>query len=156
MDQSSITSFSGNNHYLSNFYPSPIQARPYGLTTLPLITYPTVEHYFQAHKVRFDNSTLLHHLYAAGSGTPGQAKKYGRRVPLRGDWEDVKTSVMWDALMFKFTQHTLLYRKLAATGDAHLEEGNHWGDRFWGTVNGEGENHLGKLLMRLRTVLTTQ
>lgn len=41
---------------------------------------------------------------------------------------------------------------LIATGDAILREGNHWGDRFWGVDarTGEGENHLGRLLMELR------
>lgn len=34
--------------------------------------------------------------------------------------------------------------------DGHLEEGNTHGDKVWGTVNGVGENRLGKILMRLR------
>ena len=37
-----------------------------------------------------------------------------------------------------------------ATGDGQIEEGNNWGDRFWGTVDGEGLNHLGKIIMRIR------
>ena len=40
--------------------------------------------------------------------------------------------------------------KLLATGDAYLEEGNTWGDRIWGTVDGQGENRLGKILMQVR------
>lgn len=43
-----------------------------------------------------------------------------------------------------------LQEKLLATGNAYLEEGNTWGDRIWGTVNGEGENRLGKILMQVR------
>jgi len=30
--------------------------------------------------------------------------------------------------------------KLLETGDAHLEEGNDWGDRYCGTVHGVGQN----------------
>ncbi len=43
-----------------------------------------------------------------------------------------------------------LQEKLLVTGNAYLEEGNTWGDRIWGTVNGEGENRLGKILMQVR------
>lgn len=28
-----------------------------------------------------------------------------------------------------------------------------WGDYFWGSVNGHGENHLGKILMDIRAKL---
>lgn len=43
-----------------------------------------------------------------------------------------------------------LQEKLLATGDAYLEEGNTWGDRIWGTVDGQGENRLGQILMQVR------
>lgn len=39
------------------------------------------------------------------------------------------------------------------TGNRHLEECNTWNDRYWGTVNGKGENNLGKILMRIRDEL---
>ncbi len=34
-------------------------------------------------------------------------------------------------------------------------EGNHWGDTCWGVDNrtGQGENHLGKILMQVREEL---
>lgn len=50
----------------------------------------------------------------------------------------------------KFTQNTELAGKLLATGDTYLEEGNTWGDRVWGTVNGIGANQLGIILMKIR------
>jgi predicted NAD-dependent protein-ADP-ribosyltransferase YbiA (DUF1768 family) len=34
-----------------------------------------------------------------------------------------------------------------------LIEGNWWGDTYWGVCNGVGENHLGKLLMKIRDYL---
>ena len=40
-----------------------------------------------------------------------------------------------------------------ATRDRVLIEGNDWGDTFWGMTDGEGENHLGKILMRVRAEL---
>jgi predicted NAD-dependent protein-ADP-ribosyltransferase YbiA (DUF1768 family) len=49
--------------------------------------------------------------------------------------------------------HPELRAKLKETNDAELVEGNWWGDRFWGVCRGEGENHLGKLLMKIRAEL---
>lgn len=54
------------------------------------------------------------------------------------------------AFRAKFTQNPNFADKLLATGDAHLEEGNTWGDRIWGTVNGSGANRLGIILMQIR------
>ena len=56
---------------------------------------------------------------------------------------------MRDALIQKFSDKKL-QKKLIDTGDAELIEGNWWGDKFWGVCEGEGENHLGKLLMEVR------
>lgn len=84
---------------------------------------------------------------------PTEAKKMGRNVILRKDWEDVKIQVMTDVIEAKFRQHPELAQKLIDTQDTYIEEGNHWGDRVWGTVNGIGANQLGKILMDMRTTL---
>ena len=47
-------------------------------------------------------------------------------------------------------ENAYLRRRLIATGDAELMEGNDWGDRFWGVCRGKGENRLGKILMKVR------
>lgn len=57
---------------------------------------------------------------------------------------------MYGLLIEKFYDPDL-NAKLQETGDAELIEGNYWGDRFWGVCDGVGENHLGKLLMRVRS-----
>lgn len=49
----------------------------------------------------------------------------------------------------KFSKEPLQSR-LLATGNAVLEEGNTWNDKFWGKFCGEGENHLGRILMEIR------
>jgi hypothetical protein len=56
-------------------------------------------------------------------------------------------------LRAKFAPGTELAGKLLDTGGAHLEEGNTWGDTFWGTVNGAGDNYLGLCLMKVREEL---
>ena len=49
----------------------------------------------------------------------------------------------------KFTD-PMLRLQLMATGSEELVEGNTWSDTFWGVCNGEGGNHLGKILMKVR------
>lgn len=82
-----------------------------------------------------------------------EAKKLGRKVPLRKDWEIIKLGVMMKIVQAKFEQHPELAEKLLQTDTAYLEEGNTWGDRVWGTVDGKGANNLGRILMQVREIL---
>lgn len=127
-----IRQFQGQYWFLSNFYPVPGSRF-------------TVEHEFQAAKAAHANERR----WVLGAQSPGEAKRRGRRVVLRPDWEEIKVEVMRGFLKGKFSQPDLR-EKLLATGDALLEEGNDWGDIYWGTVNGRGRNMLGKLLMEVR------
>lgn len=88
--------------------------------------------------------------------SPSEAKRKGRRVSLRLDWESVKDNVMRIVLRCKFTQNPELADMLVATGDAELVEGNTWNDRYWGVCDGQGKNKLGQLLMELRTELAQE
>jgi len=125
--------------FLSNFYPAPVK--------LDGVTYPSVEHAYQAAK------TLDHDLRKPFlTGTAGQAKRRGRKLKLRRDWEKVKINVMHNLVKQKF-QDEHLGTMLLDTEDYYLEEGNNHGDMFWGTVDGIGENHLGKVLMKVRSEL---
>lgn len=136
---SEITSFSGEYRFLSNFWPSVVTDEEY--------RYPTVEHAYQAAKT----TSASHRRDIAWAPTAGVAKRLGRRVPIRPDWEDVKIDVMRGLLRQKFAEPTLR-AKLLATGTALLVEGNTWGDRFWGQCPvGVGENWLGRLLMEIRS-----
>ena len=84
---------------------------------------------------------------------PSEAKRLGRSVELRTDWEAVKYDVMYQICMAKFLQNQDLAQKLIKTGNAELVEGNTWGDTVWGVCDGVGENNLGKILMRIREEL---
>ena len=45
------------------------------------------------------------------------------------------------------------YRELLlSTGNALIQEGNNWGDRFWGVdlKSGVGDNNLGRIIMDIR------
>lgn len=136
-----IRRFTGKNSFLSNFYPCIVMYEG--------MEYPSVEHAFQAAKTTDMNIRAGFQICP----TPGDAKHFGRRVPLRSDWESVKIDVMKDCVRDKFTRNLSdidLKKKLLDTRDAYLEEGNRHGDRFWGTVDGIGRNELGKILMEIR------
>jgi ribA/ribD-fused uncharacterized protein len=137
-----IDSFDGEYRFLSNFWPC--------VVVYDGITYPSTEHYYVAMKTT-DPSLRKQ---ASLVSTSGQVKKFGRTLELRPDWDDVKLQVMEYALKQKFADPELR-AKLIATGDAELIEGNWWGDVFWGVCKGKGENHLGRLLMKLRKEITS-
>lgn len=136
--------FDGEFAFLSNFHPSPISDEDG-------IVYPTVEHYFQAMK-SFDKSERFN---IAIQPTPGKAKRCGRRVALRSDWEQIKEDVMYEALIKKFSD-PFLRKLLLDTEDEYLEEGTTWHDNEWGVCSclkcqdTIGKNKLGKLLMKVR------
>ena len=58
--------------------------------------------------------------------TPSEAKKLGRTVPIRKDWEQVKEKIMYEICLAKFTQNPELKQLLLETGDSILIEGNTW------------------------------
>lgn len=133
-----INSFQGGYFFLSNFYESPVSYRG--------LTYTNNEAAFQAQKCVSDSEKIRFTTL-----NPSEAKKLGRKVNLRKDWESVKVKIMEEIVRAKFTQNQDLADKLLATGDAYLEEGNTWGDRIWGTVGGSGANRLGIILMQIRS-----
>lgn len=90
------------------------------------------------------------HDWVALAGTPDQAKRRGRAVKARRDWDSVRVSIMRRVLAAKFAPGTALAQLLDSTGDAVLTEGNSHGDKFWGVCGGQGRNMLGQLLMQVR------
>jgi ribA/ribD-fused uncharacterized protein len=108
----------------------------------------TVEHYFQASKTTDPTQRSA----SMNAATPGIAKKMGGKVTLRSDWEEIKIPVMAHFVARKFANNTQARNLLISTEHALLQEGNTWGDKFWGVDlnTGEGENHLGTILMAIR------
>lgn len=141
MDQA-IRSFSGEHYFLSNFYEAPV--------LYDGITYKNSEAAFQAQKCADQADRQK---FAGLNAT--EARHLGREIILRRDWERVKMSLMREIVQAKFMQNPRLAELLLATDDAYLEEGNTWGDRTWGTVDGIGANHLGRILMEVREELRT-
>lgn len=84
----------------------------------------------------------------------GHNLRKGKEV--REDWtEEVRLAIMLKGLRCKFYQNPDLAEKLLQTGDAILHENNP-DDPFWGYGKGDGRDHLGKLLMQVRSELKTK
>ena len=142
MNGKKIDGFHGAYRFLSNFYEAPVAYNG--------LAYSNNEAAFQAQKAM--DPEVRKKIAAMG---PSEAKRAGRRVALRPDWERVKDQLMLDIVREKFAQNPDLAEKLLATGDAELVEGNTWHDRYWGVdaATGEGRNQLGKTLMQVRDEL---
>lgn len=132
-----IDSFRGDFGFLSNFHEASIWYEGE--------RYPSVEHAFQAYKTTDPASRKL----IRETARPGDAKKLGRGVQLRSDWETIKVELMRALVREKF-KNPILRAMLVATEDATLIEGNTWNDTTWGVCRGKGLNLLGKILMEVR------
>lgn len=138
-----INKFRGANRFLSNFYETSIEWEG--------LVYPSSEAAFQAAKTLDQEDRKRFQTMV-----PTIAKREGYKVKLRENWEDIKIDVMYQIVLAKFSQNEFLKQKLITTGREWLEEGNTWGDRTWGTVDGIGNNYLGKVLMAVRSILMLQ
>ena len=137
MQVTEIRGFQGEYRWLSNFWHSPIRFGDW--------VFPTAEHAYQASK-------SLHPIdwqKIIDCPSPGAAKRLGKTMKLRPDWNQVKVENMTEILRAKF-QIPELRQKLLDTGEALLIEENTWRDTFWGTYRGKGANMLGLCLVGIR------
>jgi ribA/ribD-fused uncharacterized protein len=130
-----IEVFEGDYRFLSNFYVHLPDGR-------------SNEHLYQMMKT-FD-ADWQRRIYNAQ--TPNAAKKLGRQAPLVPHWEAIKVDIMYALCLAKFSRPQMR-RQLLNTGTVALVEGNTWGDTFWGVCEGKGDNHLGAILMDVRSVI---
>lgn len=135
MSKEIINNFRDKYFFLSNFYPSKICINGF--------TFNSAEAAFQAMKCPSRIQEFI-------NLPPNEAKRLGRKVKLRSDWELVKDGIMYRIVMDKFLQNNDLMELLLDTKDAILIEGNTWNDTYWGCCNGQGKNVLGQILMKVR------
>ena len=112
------------------------------------VEFPTVEHYFQASKALTDWEREM----VRAAESPKEAKRLGRQVSLRPDWESVKVDVMREALLAKFRGNAEARRALLSTGHRPIHEDSPR-DLEWGWGEGRGRDLLGRLLMEVRSTL---
>ena len=143
--------------FLSNWYDAPFVSEG--------IRYRHVEQYMMAKKAllfgdldsyRLEMETVL----------PAECKALGRLIKGFDPtvWDPCREEIVYNANLAKFTQHPDLAALLKATGNAVLAEANPV-DAIWGIAlapddplaadpaNWQGQNLLGKILMRIREEL---
>lgn len=117
----------------------------------------TAEHYYQAQKfVGSEMEYLMDKIRSAA--TPELAASIGRSPShcTSDDWPQRKLAVMGKALRQKFDTHLDLRQLLLATGTATIIEDSPV-DYFWGCgLDRSGQNHLGRILMQIRTENTSE
>jgi predicted NAD-dependent protein-ADP-ribosyltransferase YbiA (DUF1768 family) len=141
-DELVIKGFFGKYFWLSNGKKSDIIDSNY-----PDIIYPYSENAYQASK--FDDP-FLKRRFQVIPFKEAILLAWELRNQIRPDWNDIKLLKMEEILLQKFN-NPVLKNRLLETGNRYLEETNHWNDQFWGVCNGIGENHLGKILMKIRS-----
>ena len=135
-----ITCFDGEYAFLSNFYLAPVEFEG--------LMYTNSEAAFQSAKtMNIEDRKRFCNL------NPGTAKRAGRHLSLRSDWERSKDLIMEIIVKDKFIRNKDLQKLLLMTHNEELIEGNHWKDYYWGVCNGKGKNTLGKILIKVRSEL---
>ncbi|KAJ7528695.1 hypothetical protein O6H91_15G014500 [Diphasiastrum complanatum] len=145
----------------SNFSPHPVSipdAEGY------LYTWRSTEHFYQAQKFEGVQDTIAQQCVQSiqAAESPEEAARLGRTLErqrrdlVRSNWESTKLTVMYEALLAKFSSYDYLRKLLLSTiGQVLIEASPH--DYFWGCGrDGTGFNHLGKLLMKVRNELQIQ
>ena len=134
--------FKGEKRFLSNMYVCKViyKGKEYGSS----------EHIYQSMK----SENVEYQEYIRALEEPKSTKKEANRLlgemyEMRDDWDDIKLGLMEEVVHLKFSQNLDLKEKLLEI-EGLIEEKNSWDDTFWGTCEGVGQNHLGKLLMKTR------
>jgi N-glycosidase YbiA len=130
----------------SNFSPHPVDLDGY--------TWPTSEHFYQAQKYQGTHHQALC-AKIRQAPTPEAAAAIGRGAiaPLRADWDQVKSQVMYQVVKEKFSVHADIRDILLSTGELLIVE-NSPTDSYWGCgPDQNGHNQLGKILMQVRQEL---
>lgn len=155
--------FKGEKRFLSNMYPVKIVFKldpsqdliangKYGVKIQSDgLEYGSAEHIYQSLKSNDPKWKELVRKTETGEKVKSLARKHlGKKYEMREDWDDIKVRVMRFVIAMKFDQNQELKERLLDLEGEIVEE-NCWGDKFWGTVDGVGENYLGSLLMEYRS-----
>ena len=133
---------SKTNSWLSNMHACKVPVRINDQTWW----FPSVENAYQFAKTNNRNPDAINRWIALN---PFEAKRQGKQH-FSVDWDEKKLRIMELLCRRKFTANPNLRERLLLTFDEELEHLSPW-DLYWGTdADGKGENHLGKIIMKLR------
>jgi len=135
-----INQFKDEYRWLSNFVPCSIE--------LDGQMYKSVEHAYQSAKSEDDWNWKE---FCVLETNPAEVKRQAKHISLRKDWNIIRDDIMRDCLRQKFSQEPYK-RLLLDTKNEQIQEGNWWGDEYWGVnlKTGKGQNKLGKMIMQIR------
>ncbi len=143
-----VVEFQGEYRWLSNFWPVSV--------TDAGVEFPSVEHAYQAAKCDDEDWIVF---CANHNATPELIKKRSKTIDLRPNWDEIKMTVMYKLLQEKY-KNPRMRKSLLATGRQNIQEGNRWGDEFWGVNLNKnpnvGENWLGRMIMQVRTEIRAE
>ena len=115
--------------------------------------FPTAEHAYQWKKFDFSKSPTSELILSARSARDTKIIGEEHVNEVSTEWNVTKLSFMEVILRAKLTQHDKVRSLLLETVGKDIIE-NSPTDSFWGIgEDGKGENHLGKLWMKLRSEL---
>ena len=129
--------------WIGNYSPHPI--------CIDGVTYRTVEHYFQSQK--FVDAELPTKILQCSTPAHAKSMAWDNHIRTRPDWDSIKVGLMKYAIESKFKNHGNFLNPLMATGNREIVERTK-NDTCWGvSLEGIGDNMMGKLLMDLRATL---
>lgn len=151
--------YTENGHF-SQWYPAPFVVEG--------IRYFHNEQYMMAKKALLCGDTRTYNKIMAESD-PATCKAYGKSAVNFNQykWDSCKEEIIYNANYAKFSQNPELKAALLATGDAIIAEASPY-DKIWGIglkatdpnaqipSKWQGQNLLGKTLMRVRTALSEE
>jgi len=162
----SVYRFIGADRGFSNMYWAPVawgdEVTAVGLWPFNELPYVLAKTSVPA--LRADGIALFREAERSAPGSGSAAvNRWGKGLVLRPDWESVREAVMLALVRDKFARNRELEELLLATGNGEIEEGNDWGDVYWGVAlhddpergikAGSGRNRLGQILMQVRDEL---
>lgn len=128
-----------------------------------------VEFIFDNRKFKNSEAAFQYGKYRPGEETDALctvsgavAKRLGRQIHIRPDWDDMRYCRMKDVLLAKFSQSEKHKQLLLSTGNQWLVELTSWHDNTWGICECArckkklSENMLGLALMEVRAILRGQ
>jgi ribA/ribD-fused uncharacterized protein len=111
----------------------------------------TTEHIYQSEK--FENEDIKNQIRNAASAHDALRIAKKHKPDYRKDWDSVKLGIMKSILKEKVLQHPYIKEKLLESKDREIAE-NSPVDDFWGWGHDKnGNNHLGKIWMEIRSEL---
>ena len=115
--------------------------------------YPTIEHAYQAIKFEKTSPETMEKIRTCLSAYDSKIIADENIEHIDPDWNNIKLKVMEKLLRTKLEMHPHVKDKLLRTKDCLICEDSPK-DYYWGIgENGDGQNQLGKLWMKLRSEL---